>query len=647
MLRQGRSFSGKERNCLFLNTGNSSEDTPRFADISASSGIDFPDDGRAIALVDWDQDGDLDMWLANRNAPRIRLMRNDTPSDSHYVSLRLQGNGKNTNRDAIGARVELIMPEGEERRFIQTLYSSQGLVSQSSKWMHFGLGDNDRIEAVVVTWPTAGPHEDRKERFTGVGIDGRFRLVQGTGTAEPVAPREQPVELEAKTQTLRKPEGAIRVPAVTLYKFPKRVFPATSRRPRIATGEGRSVLFNLWGSWCRPCRKELMEITARQNELRRAGIDVVALSVDSVDEEFGDVDAAKAFMHKIRFPFVAGSATAGDVARFQKYDDLLTHINRPLPIPSSFLIDPDGNVAVLYKGSVTVDQLLKDVSHSRGDLKQRWKNLTDLDGRLMEDKLVVQMLRDHEAIVKYHEGTAHMQDGRVEMAVDHLRKAVEYDRNFAKAHQHLGNAYRSQGKADLALQALQRAVAIQPNMPQAHFELSIVHQQANNVPAAVAALRRAIKYDADGTFNGSDLNKLAQGMPQSPELGKWLAGSVIIQNRLAWLMATSPDPEVRNGDEAIRWAQRIVEQTRRSRPGPLWTLAAAYAENERYDEAITVAKEARHIAEILDFKPGVKENMLKRIADQIEHYERGEPYRDIPAKPAANPPAAEPAKDAS
>ncbi len=48
MLTRGRSFSGRERNCCFLNLGSSNGDLQRFADVSAVSGLDFIDDGRAI-----------------------------------------------------------------------------------------------------------------------------------------------------------------------------------------------------------------------------------------------------------------------------------------------------------------------------------------------------------------------------------------------------------------------------------------------------------------------------------------------------------------------------------------------------------------------------------------------------------------------
>ena len=72
MIVRGRSFSGYERNCFFLNTSNNK--TIQFADASAVSSLDLIDDGRAIIANDWDHDGDLDIWTTNREAPRIRFL---------------------------------------------------------------------------------------------------------------------------------------------------------------------------------------------------------------------------------------------------------------------------------------------------------------------------------------------------------------------------------------------------------------------------------------------------------------------------------------------------------------------------------------------------------------------------------------------
>ncbi|HUS38254.1 MAG TPA: VCBS repeat-containing protein, partial [Pirellulales bacterium] len=71
-LKRGVSWSGREPNRCFLNLGNS-----KFSDISGVSGLDSEGDGRAAAIVDWDRDGDLDIWLTNRTAPRLSLLRNN------------------------------------------------------------------------------------------------------------------------------------------------------------------------------------------------------------------------------------------------------------------------------------------------------------------------------------------------------------------------------------------------------------------------------------------------------------------------------------------------------------------------------------------------------------------------------------------
>ena len=173
MLQEGRSWSGHERNCCFLNFGlhgPRTDSTPQFANISAVSGLDFLDDGRAMVPVDWDQDGDLDLWTSNRNAPRLRFMQNRSAErvtkdhPANFLLLKLLGNGTTTNRDAIGARVEITLSNPEtqsedsavqvsDTTFIKSLRAGEGFLSQGSKWLHFGLGKSSQIDKVVVRWP--------------------------------------------------------------------------------------------------------------------------------------------------------------------------------------------------------------------------------------------------------------------------------------------------------------------------------------------------------------------------------------------------------------------------------------------------------------------------------------------------------------
>ena len=263
MLAQGRSFSGNERNCCFLNLAGK-----RFATVSAVSGLDFPDDGRSVAAVDWDQDGDLDLWIANRNAPRLRLMRNDAPAVHHFLRLRLQGNGTGTNRDAVGARVELVLKNAKEKPLIRTLRAGEGLLSQSSHWLHFGLGNNREIEKVIVRWPAG-----EAEVFTGLDANQQYIVRQGTGAVKRWSKTKRTnLVLKRSPQTPPEVSGSTRIPLATRLPMPHTMAYSAfnGSKKRLQLKPGKSTLIVLFGSWCGPCREELSELAERHKDLRAA-----------------------------------------------------------------------------------------------------------------------------------------------------------------------------------------------------------------------------------------------------------------------------------------------------------------------------------------------------------------------------------------
>jgi len=630
MMRAGRSFSGRERNCLFLNTGNPSGDSPRFADISASSGVDYPDDGRGVAIVDWDADGDLDMWISNRNAPRVRLMRNDTPSENHFVAFRLQGNGSDTNRDAIGARVEVFLENNQTGPLLKTLRAGEGFISQSSKWLHFGLGAEDRIARVEVRWPSAKGLAGEKESFSNVTADGRFRLVQGRSEAESLSPRSDTLALKPGAAELPKPSGTIRAPSVSLFRFPTARFQRADTKEYFTTGENQAVLINLWGSWCSPCRAELKEFAARADELRQAGLEVVALTVDSVDKENGNVPAAKQFITSFPFPFAARPVLPNELEVLHAFDSELTTLNRPLPIPSSFLLDRNGHVAVIYKGRVGVDQLLEDINFSQRSLPERWLAAAPLGGSLIDHEKVAATARTHEATALYRYALKQLGTGQLQGAAYHLNQAVTYRPDFAVALDHLGSTYAKLGQLQRARRSLEAAVASDPQLASAHFNLAMAYVQEGNQQQALLSLRNAIRVDPDATFEKGDLAPLLSQDVTTKAQGLLINNIVQLHRQVAWLMATSRDDEMLDGDEAVRWAKRLVEATKRSQPEPLWTLASAYAEVGRFEEAVSTAKEAQGVLERspAKMKPEYKKLLLDRLQDQIDLFEQGKPYRN-------------------
>ncbi len=142
MIWSGSSWSGRERNVSFLNLGDGD-----FVDISSISGFDYIDDARALALTDWDLDGDLDVWLRNRTGPQLRFLENKL-NEKNFLSIKLQGT--KSNRDAVGARVTV---RSGDKKLVQEVAAGSGYMAQSGKRLHFGLGDDTRIDDVEVRWP--------------------------------------------------------------------------------------------------------------------------------------------------------------------------------------------------------------------------------------------------------------------------------------------------------------------------------------------------------------------------------------------------------------------------------------------------------------------------------------------------------------
>lgn len=345
LIKEGKSWSGREANCVFLNLGGG-----RFGDVSGVSGFDFIDDARAIATVDWDHDGSLDFWVANRSAPKARFMRNTTRSGS-FLSLRLQGTS--CNRDGIGARVEVELGDGSIRRLIRTLHAGEAYMSQSSKWIHFGLGDAKEVTRVVVRWP-GGPVEE----FAGVAANGRFRLVQGTGLAEPWSPpRSDELALAPAELEVPAPTGKARVVLADRVPAP----PLRFLRPDGGEGElldGVPVLINLWASWCAPCVAELTDFREHADELSTRGLRVLALSVDE-DEKRPE---ARRLLSGLDWPFESGYAPAELLDTLDTIQRTLLLRKRRLPLPTSFLVDAQGRIAVIYKGPVESKTLLEDLA---------------------------------------------------------------------------------------------------------------------------------------------------------------------------------------------------------------------------------------------------------------------------------------------
>ena len=139
LIRQDYSWAAPEPNVFFAPRGG------RYYDFSGLSGIDNADDSRAFAFTDIDGDGNVDLVLKSRLGPQVRVLQNRCGTNRKTLVLSLRGT--KSNRDAIGARVEV---DGQAR----WLSAGSGYLSQHSKRLHFGLGAAERAEIVNIVWPS-------------------------------------------------------------------------------------------------------------------------------------------------------------------------------------------------------------------------------------------------------------------------------------------------------------------------------------------------------------------------------------------------------------------------------------------------------------------------------------------------------------
>jgi len=619
LIEGGRSHSGHERNCCFLNTG-----ARRFANVSAVSGLDFADDGRAVAPVDWDGDGDLDLWLANRTGPQLRFMRNDADSGGHFVAVRLVG--RTVNRDGIGARVEVQLDGQDGGKLIQTLHAGQGYLTQASKWIHFGLGDATKIRRVVVRWPGG-----EAEEFQGMRADQRYRLTQGRGVAE-ILNRSEKRGVKLRPSTLAAPRSSQQMRIWLAARPPMPSLPYTHFDGRTAAVDVTRgpVLVNLWASWCAPCRKELREFSARSDDFKKRGISVVALSVDQLgDVTDGNVAEAHQFVQDLTV--ASGIATGEVVEKLELLYAELFQRRIEMPVPASFLVDGDGRLAAIYFGSIDLQRFLRDVEHlgAEPDELRAWSD--PLPGRWSTPVGTLNL----KALAH-----AYLKSDYLEDAIAPLQLAVSQTEDDVYTLHTLGTALLKLGKPDQGELYLRRAIAVDPRHATSQFNLGFVAFEREDLDEAVARFRTAVEIVPDFTNAHQYLAKALQ------QLGDTAAALEHFRRAwdlapdhlptaigLSWLLATCSNDDLCRPKEAVQLAERARALAKSETPELLDTLAAAYASDGRFEEAVATAEKALTIALAL---PTAKTDEQSVLADQIEQrlrlYKQKKPFRE-PSKP--------------
>jgi len=359
---EGYSYNGHERNYAYLNMGGL-----RFSDVSYAAGLDFLDDGRAAATVDWDDDGRVDLLLRNRTGPRLRLLRNDHGAARSFVSVELRGT--ESNRDAVGARVVV---EAGGRRLRRVVQAGEGFLCASSLRLHFGLNGAERIERMTVIWPSGA-----RETFEDLAADARYRIVEGEGKVELVEPRTHPKlaqlegeELPVKWQPIDRIVLLDRLPLDPLG------LPTLNdgTTPTFADLKGRALILAV-GPFERPNARAALEALAPvSDDLAAKGIEIIALSLTEASNFEASRRAVQGLGLRTNVALDETFRTALEVVVVEVLGPY-----ESLPMPLMLAIDAAGELCALYCGRVHPQRVIDDLA-TVGGTTERLRGTEGLTG---------------------------------------------------------------------------------------------------------------------------------------------------------------------------------------------------------------------------------------------------------------------------
>jgi Flp pilus assembly protein TadD len=191
-------------------------------------------------------------------------------------------------------------------------------------------------------------------------------------------------------------------------------------------------------------------------------------------------------------------------------------------------------------------------------------------------------------------GLACARQGKYDEAKAAFSEVLRLHPESIEAHNNLGNVLLLQGRHEEAAGHFAEAVRLKPDHASAHNNLAISCKKLGRTSEAIAHYREAIRLKPD---------------------------FLEAINNLAWTLAASPDAQFRDGTEALRLATRLCELTQYQRPLPLATLAAAYAETGRFQEAVAFAEQAQKRA------AGGQNALAEKLRIMLEAFRAGRRYQ--------------------
>jgi protein O-mannosyl-transferase len=227
-------------------------------------------------------------------------------------------------------------------------------------------------------------------------------------------------------------------------------------------------------------------------------------------------------------------------------------------------------------------------------------------------------------------GKVLLMQGNLSEAVARFNELLERKQSSAEVYYHLAVALSRQKKYDEAIKCFARAIELDPKYPYARSGMGIILAATGRPDEAIVCFNDALRVTPDPDkadvyanlgLAYNQLGKYEQALRNWTRAAELNPNSTEVLNNLAWLLATAGDVSAQDANRAIELAERACELTGHKEPGSLDTLAAAYAAGDRFDDAVTMARQAIDAA-----KARGQEGAAREIQKRIELYKAGQRY---------------------
>ena len=288
-------------------------------------------------------------------------------------------------------------------------------------------------------------------------------------------------------------------------------------------------------------------------------------------------------------------------------------------------VDRAAEASDSYRRAVDLSPGYADAHTNLGILLMRQGKLDEAAGHLQ----LAMQLKPDSASGYNNLGNVLMKLGKRKLAKRYLERALEINPDYAGAYHNLGILLVAEGDDAAARSCLENAVRLNPNLGDAHFQLGMLFGRTEKYDRAKFHFDEALRIDPGnaqahyylGNAYGvsGDERQAAEHFRQAVSIQPTLVAAT---KNLVWILAAHADPNLRNGQEAVSWAEKSAVVTGRTDPIVLDMLAASYAEVGRWNDAVTTAGEAIELATAIG-----RGALAHEIALRRQLYQRRQPYR--------------------